>query len=148
MNLTWKCVPWTEVDRDDLHDFMQLRIDIFVVEQNCPYPEIDGKDRKSIHLFARNEGGKMVAYIRILPAHVSYEEVSIGRVVVDQSCRGTGLGYELMQRGMDWIDENWGKQPIRIGAQEHLEVFYGNLGFVRASEPYLEDGIPHIEMTC
>ena len=90
----------------------------------------------------------MVAYIRILPAHVSYEEVSIGRVVVDQSCRGTGLGYELMQRGMDWIDENWGKQPIRIGAQEHLEVFYGNLGFVRASEPYLEDGIPHIEMTC
>jgi ElaA protein len=115
---------------------------VFVVEQNCPYLDADGVDDIARHLWAE-QGGAIAAYLRIVPAGVKFAEVSIGRVITAPEARGTGLGRELMKRGIAAA----GHVPIRIGAQAHLEKFYGELGFQRASDVYDEDGIPHVEMT-
>src|SRR5262245_46534708 len=121
---------------------MALRQRVFVVEQNCPYLDADGIDEVSRHFWAE-QGGAIAAYLRIVPAGVKFAEVSIGRVITAPEARGSGLGRELMKRGIAAA----GSVPIRIGAQAHLERFYGELGFQRASDVYDEDGIPHIEMT-
>ena len=130
----------------ELYAITALRERVFVVEQNCPYLDADGVDPVSRHLWAAPDsdivGVAPHAYCRIVPAGVKFVEVSIGRVITAPEARGTGLGKELMRRGL----EACGDVPVRIGAQAHLEKFYGELGFVRASEPYDEDGIPHIEM--
>src|SRR5688572_30821366 len=121
---------------------MALRQRVFVVEQNCAYLDADGVDHVSRHLWAER-GESIVAYLRIVPAGVKFDEVSIGRVITAPEQRGGGLGRQLMKRGISAC----GAVPIRIGAQAHLETFYGELGFARASDVYDEDGIPHIEMT-
>ena len=120
---------------------MVLRQRVFVVEQRCAYLDADGYDPQSRHLWA-DRAGSIEAYLRIVPAGAKYAEVSIGRVITAPEARGTGLGRELMRRGVAAC----GAQPIRIGAQAHLEKFYGELGFRRVSDEYLEDDIPHIEM--
>jgi ElaA protein len=125
----------------ELYAITALRERVFVVEQNCPYLDADGMDPQSRHLWAA-VGPAIHAYCRIVPAGVKFAEISIGRVITAPEARGTGLGRELMRRGIAAC----GAVPIRIGAQAHLEKFYGELGFVRASELYDEDGIPHIEM--
>lgn len=124
-----------------LYAILALRQRVFVVEQRCAYLDTDGVDSVSRHLWAEH-GGAIVAYLRIVPAGVKFAELSIGRVITAPEVRGTGLGRELMRRGIAAA----GPVPIRIGAQAHLERFYGELGFRRASDVYDEDGIPHIEM--
>ena len=145
MNLTWHSYSWEDLPKDDLLDCLELRINIFVVEQECPYPEIDGKDKKCWHYYAK-DGDAMVCYIRIVPAGLSYDEISIGRVIVADSYRGRELGYLLMKNGIKLIEDKWGRQPIKIGAQLYLKNFYENIGFKQTSEMYLEDDIPHIVM--
>lgn len=125
-----------------LYKILALRQRVFVVEQNCAYLDADGVDPACRHLWAEGDAGAVHAYGRIVPAGIKFAELSIGRVITAPEARGTGLGKELMQRALAAS----GNVPIRIGAQAHLEKFYGELGFVRASDVYDEDGIPHIEM--
>jgi ElaA protein len=141
MALRWHDKAFAELTVDELYAILELRSRVFVVEQTCAYLDPDGADQSSRHLWA-DEGGVIHAYLRIVPAGEKFAEISIGRVITAPEARGTGLGKELMRRGIAAC----GAAPIRIGAQAHLEKFYGELGFARASEPYDEDGIPHIEM--
>jgi ElaA protein len=138
----WHDKTFAELTTEELYAIIALRERVFVVEQNCPYLDADGYDRVSRHVWLAGDAGELRAYLRIVPAGVKFAEVSIGRVVTAPEARGGGLGRELMKRGIAAC----GAQPIRIGAQAHLERFYSELGFTRASEPYDEDGIPHIEM--
>ncbi len=145
-DLRWTSAEWPDVTRDQLYAFTKLRIAVFVVEQNCPYPEFDDKDQKSLHLWAQDQKGDVQAYLRIVQPGVSYDEISIGRVVTSQAYRGLGLGKELMHIAMTWINENYGNVPVRISAQCYLVKFYRDFDFISVGEEYLEDGIPHIEM--
>ncbi|MGG5507597.1 MULTISPECIES: GNAT family N-acetyltransferase [unclassified Myroides] len=144
-SIHWHTKAFEELTIDELYDIMQLRTNIFVVEQNCPYPELDGKDKNCLHVFA-TQGGKVVAYARIVPPGLSYKEISIGRVVVHAAHRKDGLGRILIDLTLEKIEEEFGMQPIQIGAQTYLKKFYGSFGFEPASEEYLEDGIPHVDM--
>jgi ElaA protein len=141
VDLIWHLRTFAELTVAELYAIMELRQRVFVVEQNCPYLDADGLDQGSRHLWAQR-GDAIAAYLRIVPAGVKFAEVSIGRVITAPDARGSGLGRELMKRGIAAC----GAEPIRIGAQAHLEKFYGELGFARASDVYDEDGIPHIEM--
>jgi ElaA protein len=137
----WQIKWFEELTLLELYAIHTLRERVFIVEQNCPYVDADGVDPKCRHLWGEQDNA-IHAYCRIVPAGVKFAEISIGRVITAPEARGTGLGKELMKRGIAAC----GPGPIRIGAQAHLEKFYGELGFVRASKPYDEDGIPHIEM--
>src|ERR1043165_5967088 len=141
MQTTWLVRAFDELTPAQLYAVVQLRERVFVVEQRCTYQDADGLDPVARHVWAERDG-KVVAYLRILPAGVKYAEVAIGRVVTSPDARGGGLGRELMRRGMD----ECGFVPIRISAQAHLEDWYGQLGFVKASDVYDEDGIAHIDM--
>ncbi|MFK8045093.1 MAG: GNAT family N-acetyltransferase [Crocinitomicaceae bacterium] len=129
----------------DLYDILKLRTNVFVVEQNCPYPELDDKDKDGIHVYCKDEN-EMLAVARILPAGISYKEWSFGRIATHKKSRGTGLGKELMTACMNFMKLNHPAESVRISAQSHLEKFYGSFGFVSTGKNYLEDGIPHIEM--
>lgn len=151
MERTWHQRRFGELSIAELYAIIALRERVFVVEQTCAYQDADGVDPVALHLFATSSatpgrggpGGPAVdAYLRIVPAGAKFDEVSIGRVVTAPEARGTGLGRELVRRGLAAA----GDVAIRIGAQAHLEKFYAEFGFRRASEPYVEDGIPHIEM--
>lgn len=142
MALRWHDRAFTELTVAELYAITALRESVFVVEQACPYLDADGLDPVSRHLWATADEGAIHAYCRIVPAGVKFTEISIGRVITAPVARGTGLGKELVRRGLAAC----GPVAVRIGAQAHLERFYGELGFVRASEPYDEDGIPHVEM--
>lgn len=146
MPITWVYKPFKELSSQDLYDIFQLRLAVFVVEQNCPYQDADGKDPKCWHLMGIGPGGKLIAYSRIVPPGVSYAEPSIGRVVSSPEARRTGAGKELMKESIRRTEEQFGRIPIRIGAQKYLEKFYEGFGFYREGEEYLEDGIPHIIM--
>lgn len=142
MELSWFERGFAELTPAQLYAIVQLRERVFVVEQACVYLDADGVDPVSRHVWAERAGA-IAAYLRIVPAGVKFAEVSIGRVITAPEVRGAGVGRELMARGIAAA----GPVAIRIGAQAHLERFYGELGFVRTSvEPYDEDGIPHIEM--
>ena len=141
MVATWSHRNFSELSTDELYRIIALRQRVFVVEQACVYLDADGADLVSSHLWA-TDAGAIVAYLRIVPAGVKFAEVSIGRVITAPEARGTGLGKELMRRGVAAA----GPVAIRIGAQAHLERFYGEVGFRRVSEPYIEDGIPHVDM--
>jgi ElaA protein len=145
MNITWYCKSFNELAPDELYSILQLRNEVFVVEQNCVYQDCDDLDRKSHH-FMGWQHNKLVAYTRLIPAGVVYEQLSIGRVVTSPSVRGTKTGKELMQRSIDKIQELYGKNSIKIGAQLYLKRFYESLGFIQCSDTYLEDGIEHIKM--
>ena len=135
-----------ELSLEEFHDIIALRIQIFIIEQNCPYQEVDGKDKLAHHLFFKNEMDEIIAVTRILPHGISYEEVAIGRVVVHEEYRGTGLGNQLMADSMNFVRDKYGDVPVRLSAQKHLENYYGNHGFKSTGKEYLEDGIPHVEM--
>lgn len=125
---------------------MVLRQEVFIVEQNCPYLDADGKDKYSWHLLGYNDKGKLAAYARIVFPGVSYKEVSIGRVVSSKEQRRTGIGKELMREGLKNIERIYGNAPVRISAQTYLVNFYAEFGFVSTGKEYLEDDIPHTEM--
>lgn len=130
---------------DELYDILQLRAEIFVVEQDCVYNDIDGLDKDAIHQFYRKDG-EIVAYSRLLKSGTRFPDCSIGRVIVKDSERGTGLGLEMMKQAKSYILNDWKTPKIKISAQKYLRNFYESLGFKIVTEEYLEDGIPHFGM--
>lgn len=142
----WTYKSFEKLTTDELYRIMVLRQRVFVVEQDCPYLDADGKDRQSDHLWAVDEEGHMAAYARIVYPGLSYKELSIGRFVTAPEHRGTGLGKMLMEKCLSSIQQHFGNVPIRVSAQEHLKAFYMSYGFMQVSDNYLEDDIPHIEM--
>jgi ElaA protein len=147
--LTWHWLRFDQLSRDQLYELLRLRSEVFVVEQACVFQDMDGLDNQAMHLLGtRVEEGdpQLVAYVRCFPAGVTFAEASIGRVVTRRSARGGGLGHVLMAEAVRALQQQWGAQPIRIGAQAHLKDFYQRHGFVDVGRPYVEDGIPHLEM--
>ena len=143
--ITWTCKTFTELTPDELYAILRLRSEVFVVEQNCVFLDIDNKDQKCHHLMGWR-AGKLVGYSRLLGSGISYVESSIGRVVTSPAARGFGVGRDLLDMSIGTLYRLYGKQPIRIGAQCYLTKFYESFGFVQKGEIYLEDGIEHIEM--
>ncbi len=144
----WQNKKFSTLTINELYDILKLRVDIFVVEQTCYYPELDNHDRHSEthHLFCY-KNGEIQAYLRILPKGLTYDDhISIGRVAIIESARGTGLGHQLMQQGIAICQQQYPEQSIKISAQQHLEKFYQQHGFTTVSAMYLEDNIPHIAM--
>lgn len=143
--INWLTKEFLDLSVSQLYEILQLRAEVFVVEQTCDYQDLDGKDSKSLHVCGY-ENEKLIAYARIVLAGVSYSEISIGRVVVSPSRRSEGIGEILMKESLSQIFTHFGNQLVRISAQSHLAKFYGGLGFEPTGKAYLEDGIPHIEM--
>ncbi len=146
MELNWEYKNFPELDSDELYSILKLRSEVFVVEQNCVYLDTDDKDQDSWHLCGWNDKD-LVAYARILPPGLAFAEASIGRVVTNPKYRKSGSGKILMQHAIEKTLSQFGVSEIRIGAQLYLLSFYTSLGFKKAGPEYLEDGIPHIEMT-
>lgn len=153
-DVVWRCKSWAELGREELYGLLRLRTEVFVVEQDCVYQDLDDKDKDALHVWMEqagapaDQGGQILATTRLLPVGVSYKrEVSIGRVVTAQSVRRGGWGRKLMKRSLDEVHAAWPGEPIRISAQEYLEDFYSSFGFSTVGEVYLEDGIPHVAMT-
>ena len=144
--LDWKTSHFNELNTKHFHDLIQLRINVFVVEQNRPYPELDDKDLAAHHIYASNAEGEVLATARLLPPGISYDIPSIGRVVVREDYRDKKLGHDLMSYTMEKAIELYPNQDIKISAQEHLKNYYQKHNFNQISETYLEDGIPHIAM--
>jgi ElaA protein len=143
--INWYIKKFEDLSPHELYNILQLRTEVFVVEQQCVFQDMDGKDEYCQHLMGW-ENGKLLAYTRLVPAGVAYTLPSIGRVVTAPAARGRGIGRLLMQKSINEIYTLYGKSPIRIGAQLYLLKFYTELGFKQTSEVYLEDGIDHIEM--
>lgn len=141
----WKQQAFNELSIHELYSYLQLRVNVFIVEQNCPYPELDGYDEESYHL-AFVENNEPLAYARILPSGLKYSRISIGRVIVKKEARGKGLAKELMNECLQFIEKKWPNQEIQLQAQAHLAHFYGSFGFTAISDEYLEDNIPHVDM--
>jgi len=172
--LQWQWLRFDQLSREQLYALLRLRSEVFVVEQNCVFQDMDGLDDQAMHLLgvrvavdsaqAKVEAAiragdtgqgplppklpatELVAYVRCFPGGVTFDEASIGRVVTRQSARGGGLGHALMTQAIRALVAQWGTQPIRIGAQTHLKSFYEHHGFADVGKPYVEDGIPHLEM--
>ena len=144
--ITWTVLHFNDLSVKQLFDVLQLRNKIFIVEQDCPYLDVDEKDPKSFHVLGVDQQQKLIATSRVLPPGVSYSEVSIGRVAVAIESRGTGIGDELNRMSMKFIRDYYGDVPIRLSAQKHLSKYYNKHGFKVVSDPYDEDGIPHVEM--
>lgn len=148
--IIWKCCGFDELKLPDLYRILQLRAEVFVVEQNCAYQDVDGFDQQAFHVMAfQNSAGKepeLVCYSRLLPPAAKYPTTSIGRVISKSTVRGDGYGKILMNQSIDFCREHWPNKDITISAQQYLQKFYTELGFATESEPYDEDGIPHIRM--
>ena len=143
--MDWRWFRFAELGVDNLHDALQLRSRVFILEQG-PYLDVDGLDRQSWHLLGRDGEGVLVAYLRVVDPGLKYEEPSIGRVVTAPEVRGNGLGRSLMREGLAGCARHWPQRGIRISAQARLQRFYAELGFSAVGDEYLEDDIPHIEM--
>ena len=144
--IKWTLKKFDELTPHELYAILQLRNEVFVVEQNCVFQDADNKDPFSYHLMGwKNK--TLVAYSRIIPVSVAYDSLpSIGRVVTSPKVRRTGVGKILMQQSIEKSEKLFGKSAIKLGAQLYLKKFYESFGFIQSSETYLEDGIPHIEM--
>jgi ElaA protein len=143
MDISFK--SFEKLSVSELYQILTLRSEVFVVEQNCVFLDMDQKDQKSMHLMVWT-GADLAAYCRILPPGLAYHEPSIGRVVSSPKHRRTGVGRVMMESAIEKTRQLYGNQPIRIGAQLYLKKFYGSLGFEAQGDVYLEDGIEHIEM--
>ncbi len=146
--LNWKSTPFRGLAARELYAILKLRVDVFVVEQNCPYPELDDKDlhEGTRHLRAVDDEGRVAAYARILPPGLSYDGASMGRVVVAKPWRGKGISHDLVEKAVAAAQAHWPGEKLVIGAQEYLTSFYESHGFVPISKGYMEDGIPHVDM--
>ena len=143
----FRCKPFSELNVDELYEIMALRQEVFVVEQDCPYLDADGKDQHAWHLMGFDKNDTLIAYARIVPPGISYENyVSIGRIVSSPSVRGKGTGKKLMEASLDAVKKLFNNQPIKISAQCYLIRFYESFGFKTTGTEYLEDNIPHIAM--
>lgn len=145
MELQWKIKPFNALSVNELYDILRLRSEIFVVEQNCVYLDLDGKDKVALHLFGEYDG-KIVAYVRLFKAGICFDNASIGRVTVAANYRDRKWGHELMREAIVGIALHFGESKITIGAQLYLKKFYESHKFIQSSDMYLEDDIPHIEM--
>ena len=143
--MLWIIKKFADLTPHELYAILQLRNEVFVVEQNCVYQDADNKDQQSWHVMGWYEN-LLAAYTRILPPGIMYELPSIGRVVTAAAIRKTGTGKQLMEKSIETVENLFGNAPIQIGAQLYLKKFYESLGFRQSSEMYLEDGIEHIEM--
>lgn len=145
IHINWSNKTFNELNVYELYDILQLRSEVFVLEQNCPYLDPDGKDEPSYHLCGY-VNGKLVAYARLIPPGIAFKEASIGRVLTSSEFRRFGAGKELMQKAIVLTLEIFNVTEISIGAQLYLQKFYKELGFEQSGPEYLEDNIPHIEM--
>ena len=146
-NIKWTIKKYKELSLNELYEILQIRLEVFVIEQTCFYQDIDGSDDKSSHLFGIDtETNKIVAYSRIVNPGITYKEPSIGRVITVKSHRKLGLGRVMMIKAIEYSENEYKGQGIRISGQKYLEAFYNNLGFKTVSDVYLEDGIEHVEM--
>lgn len=150
--LHWRFAAFGELTPREVHDILQARVAVFVVEQNCPFQDVDGVDPRCWHLLgmdgpdAAGKGANLLAYCRLVPPGLKFAEPSIGRVLTTRAARGTGAGRELMREAVRRAESLWPGRDIRIAAQRYLDGFYGEFGFAKCSEPYDEDGIIHIDM--
>lgn len=148
--LQWRCLPFSAMSADTLYRLLRLRSEVFVVEQACVFLDLDGLDQQCLHVLGEVVQADGTVHLhastRLVPPGAAFDEASIGRVVTAPSARGGGIGHALMAESLRLLEQLWGPQPIRIGAQAHLEAFYNRHGFVSDNKPYVEDGIPHLEM--
>lgn len=142
--MQWVLKPYEQLSKDELYQIMQARIEVFVVEQTCPYPEIDGFDTEADHLWLEDDGD-IRAYCRIFNGQKKYEEASIGRILVKKKYRGQGHAKELLTKALELLEERE-EYAIKLQAQLYLNDFYSSFGFETITDPYLEDGIPHVDM--
>lgn len=147
MQIHWQCKPFGKLLPGELYELLQLRQEVFVVEQNCAFIDADGLDQECWHLIGFDTKGAMVAYARLVPKGLIYPDAtSIGRILTSPKVRGSGAGKQLMEVSMKKLDDLFGICPVRIGAQTYLVGFYEGFGFLTTGENYLEDGIPHSQM--
>lgn len=144
-NIIWKIKTFDEFTVTELYSILKARIDVFVIEQNCPYPDLDNYDQKAVHIWAE-EKGEVLAYCRIFNKGIKYDETSIGRVLTTEKARGKSLGKLLIQYAVETIENRFRTSEIRISAQDYLLRFYSGFGFEDTGNKYLEDDIPHTEM--
>ena len=144
-DVNWQWYKLSELSAVQLYAMLEARVAVFVVEQNCAYQDLDGLDLDAEHLIGWS-GREVAGYLRVLAPGTRFEDPSIGRIITTQRFRGSGLGREIVAKGIERARLRYPARWIRISAQKYLEKFYGSFGFATVSEPYLEDGIPHIEM--
>ncbi len=143
----WHLKAFDELTNWELYGILQLRTEVFVVEQTCVFQDMDGKDEENCqHIYCVTQEGKVIACARFFPPGILYQEAALGRICTSPAYRGTGLGKELMRRSLAEMERCFPGQPIRIGAQTYLNEFYKSFGFENVSELYMEDGIEHVEM--
>ena len=147
MTIDWVCKHHSDLGKEQLYAILQLRAQVFVVEQRCAYQDVDGQDLESdtCHLMAWDED-QLVGYLRLLDPQTQGGDVVIGRVIITPQARGTGLGHALMEQALKQAEKHWPGVPIYLSAQAHLQGYYGRYGFVVSGEEFLEDDIPHIGM--
>lgn len=143
--MNWELKKFDDLKVEEIYKILKIRNEVFIVEQQCAYQDCDGKDENSYHLFLQ-DNDKIIAYLRILKKGVSYDEISIGRVLVHKDYRGKGISRELMLKAINYIEVNLNEREIKIQAQSYLVNFYRSLGFKEVSNEYLEDNIPHMDM--
>lgn len=147
--IDWSCLRFNCLSTENLYQILQLRAEIFIVEQDCVYQDVDGFDRGGLHVMGRLPNGDdspLVCYARLLPPGAKYVGASIGRVATKKMARGSGIGKALISKSLKTCRENWPDSAITISAQQYLHKFYTGFGFETESESYDEDGIPHIRM--
>jgi ElaA protein len=143
--LNWNLKKFEELEAKEIYEILKIRNEVFIVEQQCAYLDCDGKDKYSFHLYLEHNG-EIIAYLRILEKGISYDEVSIGRVLVSKNYRGKGISRNMILKAINFIEQDMMEIKIKISAQAYLINFYGSLGFKEISSEYLEDNIPHIDM--
>ncbi len=145
MSIQFKIKPFAELSAQEIYEVLRLRSEVFIVEQNCVYQDIDNKDQKALHVLGYHDG-ELAAYCRLFDAGNYFEKASIGRVIVSPKYRENKWGHDLMREAIAGVKKYFDKTQITISAQMYLQKFYESHGFVKTSEMYLEDDIPHIEM--
>jgi ElaA protein len=145
MSLTKVCKSFNALSPQEMYELLRLRSEVFVVEQNCVFLDLDNKDQECIHLLLYKDN-HLAAYARLVPPGVAYKQMSIGRIITSPETRGTGLGKELVEMSIQECYNLFGQGPIKIGAQLYAKKFYESFGFVQTGEVYDEDGIDHIHM--
>ncbi len=145
LHISWIVKPFSELTVVELYEILKLRSAIFVVEQNCVFQDLDDLDKQAHHCMGMLDG-ELLAYSRLFDKSVIYDKASIGRVIINAKARKDGLGKKLMEVSIQFIEQLFGKQPLKIGAQFYLKRFYEGLGFQQTSDIYMEDDIPHIYM--